>query len=50
MQVIKTDQFMLRGAKVAICSGINTKHINAVWQNVKFLTVKPVGASLGLKR
>jgi len=36
---------MLYGAKVAICSEINTKHVNTVWQNVKFLNAKPVGAS-----
>jgi hypothetical protein len=35
---------VLYGAKVAIGSEINTKHINTVWQNVKFLNVKPVGA------
>jgi len=32
-------------AKVAVCSEVNTKHKNTVWQNVKFLNVKPVGAS-----
>jgi 16S rRNA G966 N2-methylase RsmD len=37
---------MLYGAKFAICTEINTKHKNIVWQNVKFLNVKPVGASL----
>jgi hypothetical protein len=36
---------MLYGAKVAICSEVNTGHTNTVWQNVKFLNVKPVGAS-----
>jgi len=36
---------MLYGEKVAICSEMNTKHINTVWQNVKFLNAKPVGAS-----
>jgi hypothetical protein len=36
---------MLYGKKVAICSEMNTKHINTVWQNVKFLNAKPVGAS-----
>jgi len=25
---------MLYGAEVAVCSEINTKHINTVWQNV----------------
>jgi hypothetical protein len=42
--VIKTNQLALYRAKVAICSAINTKHTNKVWQNVKFLNVKPVGA------
>ena len=32
-------------AKFAICSEINTKHTNTVWHMVKFLNVKPVGAS-----
>ena len=36
---------MLYGAKVAVCSQINTKRINRVWQNVKFLNAKPFGAS-----
>jgi hypothetical protein len=36
---------VLCGAKVAICYEISTKHINIVWQNVKFLNVKPVGAA-----
>jgi acetylglutamate kinase len=36
---------MLYGAEVTVCSQINTKHINTVWQNVKLLIVKPVGAS-----
>ena len=36
---------MLYVSKVAICSEINKKHINTLWQNVKFLNVKPVGAS-----
>jgi len=35
----------LYGAKVTICSEINTKHLTTVWQNVKFLNAKPVGAS-----
>jgi hypothetical protein len=37
---------MLYGANVAIYSEINTTHINAVWQNVKFFNVTPFGASL----
>jgi hypothetical protein len=36
---------MLYWAKVAVCSEINTKHINTVWKNVIFLNVKPLGAS-----
>ena len=37
---------MLNGVKVAICSGINAKHIYTVCgQKVKFLNVEPVGAS-----
>jgi hypothetical protein len=36
---------MLYGANVAIWYEINTKHINTMWQNVKFLNAKPVGAS-----
>jgi hypothetical protein len=35
---------MLYGANVAICSEKNAKHLNIVWQNVKFLIVKRVGA------
>jgi hypothetical protein len=32
---------MLHMRKVAVCSEINTKHINTVcWQNVQFLSVK----------
>ena len=34
ISVIKTNQFMFYGAKVAVCSEINTKHINTVWRNV----------------
>ena len=36
---------MLYGAKLAVCSEINTKHTNTVWHNVKFWNVKPVGTS-----
>jgi hypothetical protein len=36
---------MLYEAKVAVCSEINTKYINTVWQNVKLLNAKPIGAS-----
>jgi hypothetical protein len=34
---------MLYRANFAVCSEINTNHTNAVWQNIKFLNVKPVG-------
>jgi hypothetical protein len=43
---IRTNKFALYTAKVAICFEINTKHTNTVWQNVKFLNVKPFGASV----
>jgi hypothetical protein len=36
---------MLYGTNAAICSQINTKHINTAWQNVQHLNIKPVGAS-----
>jgi hypothetical protein len=42
---MKTSQFVLYEAEVIVCSEINTKHINTVWQIVKFLNAKPVGAS-----
>ena len=29
--VIKTNQFMLQVAQIAVCSQINTKYINTVW-------------------
>jgi hypothetical protein len=45
ISVIKTKQLALNRAKVTICSEINTKHTNSVWQNVKFLNVKPFSAS-----
>ena len=31
ISVIKTNQFMLCGAEVAVCSQINTKYTNTVW-------------------
>jgi hypothetical protein len=34
---------MFYKAKVAVCSEIRTKHINAMWDNVEFFNVKPVG-------
>ena len=36
---------MLYREKIAVCSEINTKHINTVWENSKFLNVKHGGAS-----
>ena len=36
---------MLKVAQVTVCSEINTKHINTVWQCVQFLNAKPIGAS-----
>ena len=35
---------MLYGAEVAVCSEINTKHINTVWAEFQLLSFKPVGA------
>ena len=35
---------MLYGAEFAVCSEINTKHINTVWAECQFLSFKPVGA------
>jgi len=35
ISAIKTDQFMLYVAQVAVCSQINTKHINTVWAERK---------------
>ena len=35
---------MLYGAEVAICSEINTKHINTEGEICQFLSSKPVGA------
>ena len=29
--VIKTNEFMLYGTEVAVCSEINTTHVNMVW-------------------
>jgi hypothetical protein len=36
---------MLLSGTIHCFSQINTKHINTVWQNVKFLNTKRVGAS-----
>jgi len=39
--VIKTSQLMLFREVIAVCSEINTKHINTVcWQNVELLNIK----------
>jgi len=35
---------MLYGTEVAVCSQINTKHINTVWAECHFLSFKLVGA------
>jgi hypothetical protein len=37
---------MMQVAQVAVCSQINTKHINTVLAERKLLNVKLVGASL----
>jgi hypothetical protein len=41
---VKTSKFVLYEAEVAVCSEINKKHINTVWQIVTFLNDKPVSA------
>jgi hypothetical protein len=35
---------MLLVAQVAVCSQINTKHINTVWAECQFLSFKRIGA------
>jgi hypothetical protein len=45
MSVIKTNQFMLYRAKVAVWSKKNTKHKYTVWAERTVLNVQPVGAS-----
>jgi hypothetical protein len=35
---------MLHEAEVAVCSEINTKHINTMWAECQFLSLTPVGA------
>jgi hypothetical protein len=42
--VIKTNQFKLYGVEVAVCSQINTKHINTVCAEYQFLIFNPAGA------
>ena len=34
---------MLYGEEIAVCSEINTKHINTLWAEYQFLNFKPVG-------
>jgi hypothetical protein len=41
---MKTNQFILYGAEVAVCSEINTKHINIEGEISQSLSIKPVGA------
>jgi hypothetical protein len=41
--VIKTKQFVLYGAEVAVCSEINRKHINTAWSESQFLGFKLAG-------
>ena len=44
MSVIKTSQLMLYREIIAVCSEIQTKHINTVCgQNVELVNVKPGG-------
>ena len=31
INIKNNDHFMLNGTEVAVCSEINTKHINTVW-------------------
>jgi len=35
---------MLYGAGIAVCSEINTEHINTGWEECQFLSFKPVVA------
>jgi hypothetical protein len=42
---MKTSKFVLYEAEIAVCSEINIKYINTVWQIVTFFNDKPVGAS-----
>jgi len=41
--VMKTNQFMLYKAKVAVCSEIRTKHSKLIEHHVEFLNFKPGG-------
>jgi hypothetical protein len=34
---------MLNGAEVTVCSEINIKYVNTVWEEYQFLSFKPVG-------
>jgi hypothetical protein len=50
VSVIKTSQLMLYREIIAVCSQIQTKHINTLCgQNVEFVNVKPGGTLQGLK-
>jgi hypothetical protein len=42
---MKTNQFMLQVAQVAVCSKINTKHINTVWAERKVVECYTVGGA-----
>jgi hypothetical protein len=41
--VIKTNQFMLKVAKVAVCSEIRTKHSKQSEHHVEYFRIKPGG-------
>jgi hypothetical protein len=41
--IIKTSLLMFYKAKVAVCSEIRTKHINAMWEPRRIFNVKPGG-------
>jgi hypothetical protein len=43
ISVIKTNQSMLYEPKVAVCSGIHTKHSTLSERHVEFLNDKPGG-------
>ena len=44
MSIIKTSQLMLYGEIIAVCSKIQTKHINTLrGQNTEFLSVRAGG-------
>jgi uncharacterized protein YhhL (DUF1145 family) len=43
ISVIKTNQFILHRAEVAVFSQTNTKHMNTVWTECKIFYVKIYG-------